>query len=90
MMAQRIRVKGRVQGVGFRWSAAEAARELCLHGWIRNEPDGSVLAWVQGDEANVAAFRTWMHQGPPGCHVSAYQVDDVSPDPHCTQFRITV
>ena len=45
---QRFTVFGRVQGVGFRYRASYAARELGLTGWVRNEPDGSVTMEVQG------------------------------------------
>jgi acylphosphatase len=45
---------GRVQGVGFRATARDLARALHLHGWVRNEPDGSVSMEVQGDLASIA------------------------------------
>ena len=56
--AERLRVRfvGRVQGVGFRWTALMVARRLSLTGWVRNEPDGSVVAEVQGEPAHVGAF----------------------------------
>ena len=56
--ARRLRVRfvGRVQGVGFRWTAAMVARRLSVTGWVRNEPDGSVTAEVQGSPSHVGAF----------------------------------
>lgn len=49
----RVRFEGRVQGVGFRATARSIARARAVSGWVRNEPDGSVLMEVQGDEAEV-------------------------------------
>ena len=46
-----VSVRGRVQGVGFRWWVARRARELGLAGWAANEPDGSVSVVVEGEEA---------------------------------------
>ncbi|MBM6675726.1 acylphosphatase [Olsenella uli] len=51
-----VRFVGRVQGVGFRWTASMVARGLSLTGWVRNEPDGSVTAEVQGEPDHVGAF----------------------------------
>lgn len=47
---------GRVQGVGFRATAAALAREHAIVGWIRNEPDGSVKLAVEGKEADLDAY----------------------------------
>ncbi len=47
----RVTFRGRVQGVGFRFSAIHLARPLGLTGWVRNEPDGSVTAEIQGERA---------------------------------------
>jgi acylphosphatase len=50
---RRIRFSGRVQGVGFRAAAKNVANRHVLTGWIRNEPDGSVLMEVQGETAEI-------------------------------------
>lgn len=52
----RLRFVGQVQGVGFRWTSLGIARELGLTGWIKNEPDGSVIAEIQGEASHVGAF----------------------------------
>ena len=53
MIRKKIRVYGRVQGVGFRYKAHHVADSLRLTGWVRNEEDGSVSMEVQGDEAMI-------------------------------------
>lgn len=68
-----IRIRGRVQGVFFRSSAQEKARQLGIKGFIRNEPDGTVSAEAEGDDENLASFIEWLKKGPPGA-----RVDDLS------------
>ena len=70
-----VRFVGRVQGVGFRWTALMVARELSLTGWVCNEPDGSVTAEIQGDPSHVGAFFSHMLDELGGRHVS-YVVDE--------------
>lgn len=53
----RITYAGRVQGVGFRATAASIAQRLPLTGWVQNEPDGGVLLEVQGRADQIEAFR---------------------------------
>lgn len=62
-------VKGRVQGVGFRWSTSRVARELGLSGTVRNRPDGSVEVHVEGREGDVRRLREWLGEGPASAHV---------------------
>ena len=68
-----FRVRGRVQGVGFRAWAARRASELGLAGWVRNRMDGSVEVRVEGPPDAVARYRTWLEGGPP-----LARVDEVS------------
>ncbi|HYD00419.1 MAG TPA: acylphosphatase [Phycisphaerales bacterium] len=58
-----ITFRGRVQGVGFRFAAQEAVRRQAapLTGWVRNEPDGSVLMEVQGEPAAIEAALAELH-----------------------------
>ena len=78
-----VAVRGKVQGVGFRWFVRERARALGLAGWVRNLADGSVEVVAVGDPAAVGRFRSSLGQGPPGAAVSA--VEDlptvVQPEP---------
>jgi acylphosphatase len=69
-IAFRVRVTGRVQGVWYRGWAEDEARRLGLRGWVRNEPDGSVLAVLVGPEPAVDAMVAAMRRGPPHARVA--------------------
>jgi acylphosphatase len=86
--ALRIRVDGRVQGVGFRWFARRAAQELGLHGCVRNLPDGRVEVEVAGDPEPLEAFRQRLRQGPPGSRVTGLTEQELSPAPAWDGFVI--
>ena len=59
----KFRIIGKVQGVGLRvWIQMEARRRN-LHGWVKNEADGSVAALLLGDVANVASVSSWLSTG---------------------------
>lgn len=70
---------GGVQGVGFRYSARLEADRLGVAGWVRNRPDGTVEAEVEGDEASVQAMLEWLAHGPPGAAVLRTDVSDAEP-----------
>lgn len=77
-------VHGRVQGVGFRFSARSRARKLNLTGWVRNEPDGTVRIMCEGSRERVEQFKAWLREGPPGAHVTHV---DAREEPYRGQFR---
>jgi acylphosphatase len=62
-------IRGRVQGVGFRWFVHREAAELQLHGWVRNTDSGDVELVASGDPESLAEFRTALHQGSRGSRV---------------------
>ncbi|MEO7086909.1 MAG: acylphosphatase [Gemmatimonadaceae bacterium] len=68
-------VRGRVQGVGFRWFVRGAARSAGLSGWVKNLDDGSVEVAATGDDSAIHALREALASGPPGASVTS--VDDV-------------
>jgi acylphosphatase len=72
-------VSGRVQGVGYRFSAVEEARRLGLHGWVRNLPDGRVEAEAEGERARVEAFVAWCRRGPSGSDVEGVDLEWPTP-----------
>lgn len=75
MTRRRVVVRGRVQGVGFRWFVREHARTLRLTGWVRNRVDGMVELEVEGAAEKVAELMAFVGEGPDGAVVAA--VDDV-------------
>lgn len=64
-----LRIRGKVQGVGFRWFVREQARRCGLAGWVRNNLDGSVELEVGGEEECLARFRAAVEVGPPNSRV---------------------
>ncbi|WP_194419710.1 acylphosphatase [Microbacterium abyssi] len=76
MAAASVIVRGRVQGVGFRWFTQEAAQEHGVTGWVRNRRDGTVEAELHGADADVRAVLDAMAQGPNGAHVDEVAVTD--------------
>jgi acylphosphatase len=83
-IAVRLLIRGRVQGVGYRWWARREARRLGLDGWVRNRADGSVELLAAGPPDAVAAFADLCRRGPPSARVTgveqeAADVDSVPP-----------
>lgn len=72
-------VRGRVQGVGFRWHTRAEAVALGLAGWVRNLPDGRVEAWVEGEPAALERFLVWIRRGPPAARVDALEIVEATP-----------
>ena len=68
-------VHGRVQGVFFRQSTMEMARDIGLTGQVRNCPDGTVAAIFEGDSGQVKAAVEWCGQGPPAARVDKVEAD---------------
>ena len=73
MQAAHFWVSGRVQGVGFRFSARRRALELGLSGYARNLADGRVELLAQGKVASIDAFAEWLQRGPPTARVDTVQ-----------------
>ena len=57
-------VHGRVQGVGFRYSAVREAHRLRINGWVRNASNGDVEVWAEGTPEKLASFLGWLKKGP--------------------------
>jgi acylphosphatase len=69
MFTRKIRVRGRVQGVGFRYALRREAARAGVRGWVRNRRDGSVEALLQGDASAVEELVQWARHGPPAARV---------------------
>ena len=76
MIARRVHVSGRVQGVFFRAWTRDEARSLGVFGWVRNCSDGSVEAHVEGDDGQVAELIRRMRHGPAHARVTDLDVSD--------------
>ena len=73
-IARRFLISGRVQGVGFRWFAQNAAIREGTVGWVTNLDDGRVEAFVEGDEESVTRVERALRAGPPGGRVDHVSV----------------
>ena len=88
MTARRAIVRGRVQGVGFRFFAERAARELGVRGWVRNRPDGSVEALAEGEDEALETFIERLKRGPLSSRVDRVEVAEEPPQGF-SRFEIT-
>jgi acylphosphatase len=80
MRAARLRITGRVQGVGYRAWAMRQAEAFGLRGWVRNRSDGSVEALLIGPPDAVERMLEACRQGPPGARVSDVVVSEAEDD----------
>jgi acylphosphatase len=84
-----IVVRGHVQGVYFRQSLKQEADLRGLHGWVRNLPDGSVEALVQGPPESVSALVTWARHGPSRARVESAEVSWSGVETPMSSFKVT-
>jgi acylphosphatase len=73
--AFQVIIRGRVQGVGFRYSAVREARRLGVSGYVSNTPDGSVEVVAEGDSAALDRLLRWLRTGPSMAHVDGVDVE---------------
>jgi acylphosphatase len=88
-VARRLVISGRVQGVGFRWFARDAAQREGLTGWVRNLPDGRVEALIEGEAEAVERVERTLHRGPGSAHVTGVFADSEDPSGAYKDFSIT-
>ena len=87
MIARKLRIRGLVQGVGYRDAMVDAARSEGLAGFVSNTRDGCVETLLQGDNESVARIIAWASQGPPLARVDVVEVEEAEPDAAHTTFR---
>jgi acylphosphatase len=75
MPTRRLRIRGRVQGVGYRDALCQQAQRLGVAGWVRNRSDGSVEALLHGEPQAVEALTAWAQAGPPAARVVELTVE---------------
>ena len=87
-VAAHLIIHGRVQGVGYRVSLWQQARDRQVKGWTCNLENGSVEAVLQGSAEAVEALVAWTHQGPPSARVSKVDVWSIDPSDALEGFEI--
>ena len=87
-VARRYVIAGRVQGVGFRFFAEAAAAREGVHGWVRNLPDGTVEAFVEGERESVDRVEAALRRGPGSARVERVDVEECAPTRRATGFSI--
>jgi acylphosphatase len=86
--ARRFIVRGRVQGVGFRWFVEREAHILQIAGWVRNNPDGSVEVLAMGTRDQLAGLRSRLQEGPRAARVDDVQVSEAEPIAGLNSFQV--
>jgi acylphosphatase len=87
-VARRFLVRGRVQGVGFRWFVEREAYLFSIKGWVRNNPDGSVEVLAMGSRDQLRGFRARLEQGPRAARVDGVEETEAKPVAGLDTFRI--
>jgi acylphosphatase len=80
VIARRVVVHGRVQGVFFRDRTHRHARAEGVTGWVRNNPDGTVEIHAEGERAAVEQLIAFAREGPPLAQVERVDVEDIEPE----------
>ena|SRR3989338_4779334 len=83
-----MRIKGRVQGVGYRFFVSQTARKMSLSGWVRNLPDGGVEVEAQGEEKILEKFLIELKGGHPYSRVESIRSEKLPERPGETAFEI--
>jgi len=87
MITRRLKVEGRVQGVGFRYHTRLKANDLNIRGTVENQQDGSVLIEACGTEADLNQFIEWCNVGPEMANVQQLTINETS-EKSFTHFTI--
>jgi len=88
VVARRILISGRVQGIGFRVFAEAHAAVEGVHGYVRNLPDGRVEIQVEGEQESVDRLEGAVRRGPAGARVENVHVEPLPPSHRATGFVI--
>ena len=88
LITRRYMVRGRVQGVGFRWYVEREAHTLGVYGWVRNCFDGNVEVLATGTRDQLATLRRRLQQGPRAARVDEVEESEAQPVEGLKTFRI--
>ncbi|MGB6386828.1 MAG: acylphosphatase [Terriglobales bacterium] len=86
--ALRFLVRGRVQGVGFRWFVEREAHLLGIAGWVRNNADGSVEVLAMGTPEQLAGLRSRLREGPRAARVDNVEESEAEPVAGLNSFQV--
>jgi acylphosphatase len=86
--SRRFVVRGRVQGVGFRWFVEREANTLGIAGWVRNRADGTVEVLAMGAREQLSRLHSRLRQGPRAARVDEVEVFEAQPVAGLNTFRI--
>ena len=90
MPIKHLVIRGRVQGVGFRYSMFAAAQTMGIKGWVRNRRDGTVEAMAQASDKELESFVEWARRGPRTAEVDEVIVEEGNGEFHDFQIRETL
>ena len=88
VLARRFVVRGRVQGVGFRWFVEREAHILKIAGWVRNNPDGTVEVLAMGTRDQLAGLRSRLQEGPRAARVDHVEESDAEAVARLNSFQV--
>ena len=88
LQARRFLIRGRVQGVGFRWFAEPEAHILQVAGWVRNNHDGSVEVLAMGTREQLAGLRSRLQEGPRAARVDKVEESEAEPVAGLNSFQV--
>jgi len=88
IVARKLTISGRVQRVGFRWFAVDAAEREGVAGWVANTPDGRVEVFVEGEAAAVERFERAVRRGPIAARVDEVETEVRPPTGRAAGFEV--
>jgi acylphosphatase len=88
VLARRFLMRGRVQGVGFRWFVEREAHILQIAGWVRNNPDGSVEVLAMGTREQLSGLRSRLQDGPRAARVDDIEESEAEPVAGLNLFQV--
>ena len=87
-MRVRVVVHGRVQGVGYRYFTLQQAQKLGLAGWVKNQPNGTVLLEAQGSNETIQKLLEKCRKGPSLAYVSDMSIQEIPEIPGDSGFEV--